>query len=405
MGTTGNKSTMKENNFISWANKSILKIFFNITIFLFTFGQLGRISFFNQQINGYLYEFGMFAILLLLVFKYKLKPIILICKNCRVFLFFITILLFSYVIDFFKFSLFENFIAFLYLLRLIFYLAFWRYCYYLMKIDKKNFWQLTNAFFVFSFLTFIISFIQYFLYPDLRNLFYLGWDPHLYRMFAVFFDTSLAAAVYGILFLFFYKNYKEFKNHKFYKILSQIFIPIFFICLILTFSRSAYLILLLVIILDFFSRKKYLFSFIFLILFFFIIYFLPKPFGEGVNLSRTFSIKARLNDYAGAFFIWKNSPFFGVGYNRIRFFKSGSLESHAASSFSSSYLIILVSSGILGVLLFFASLIKLYFLNKKGKIITLFIALLSFTDNILLHPFILFLFGLVFLITMVDKKR
>lgn len=370
-----------------------MKIIYYITILLFALGQLGRISFYNQQINGYLYEIPLFLTLLYLVWRFKLEPVKKGFKHFKIIFWFIGILLISYLLNFFRFTLFQNLVAFFYLGRLILYLGFFGYLGYCLKRQPGFRQHVSNGLFIFSVLTIISSFVQYFLYPDLRNLFYLGWDPHLHRMFGVFFDTSVAAAIYGIVFLLFYKNYKGSVT------LRLIFTFIFLIFFVLTFSRGAYIALILSVIGDFFSQKKAFLIFPFLIIFFLMVYLVPKPFGEGVNLKRTFTIESRLNDYKLAVEIWKNFPLLGVGYNRIRYLKPTLTESHAAASFSSSFLIILVTSGVFGILSLLGVLTKLWYLNKKARAIFLFLTILSFTDNIILHPFIMFLLGIV----MVDK--
>lgn len=370
-----------------------MKILFYFTILFFSLGQLGRISLFDQAVNFYIYEIPLFIMFLYLIWFLKSEPIEQGLKNFEVIFWFVGIILFSYLLNFFNFSPFQNFISFLYLVRLLVYLGFWGYFTYYLK-KKPGFHRFTcNGLIIFSSLTAVSSFIQYFLYPDLRNLFYLGWDPHLYRMFGTFFDTSVASAIYGLLFLFFCQNYKRYKNW------SLIFIPIFLVSIVLTFSRSAYLILALVITWYFLSHKKFSLIFSFLVIFLLMIFLVPKPFGEGVNLARIFSIEARLNDYKQAIFLWRKSPLFGYGYNRIRFVKPNLDISHAAASFSSSYLIILVTGGILGLLGFVATLRKLWLTNKKSRLFLLFLGLLSLTDNIILHPFIMFLLGAL----MVDK--
>ncbi len=365
-----------------------MKIIFYLVILLFSLGQLGRLSFFGQTINLYLYEIVVGFIFLYLLLKFRLTPIKHGLKHFKIIFWFIGILLISYLLNFFRFSLFQNFVAFLYLIRLVIYLGFWGYWGYWLNKEKINFSRhFWNMLVIFTFLTIISSYLQYFLYPDLRNLFYLGWDPHLYRMFGVFFDTSVAAAIYGVLFLFFYKSERVDKTFK------LIFILTFLICLVLTFSRGAYLALLFVIIWDLLSHKKITLIFAFLAVFLLMTFLVPKPFGEGVNLKRVFSIAARFEDYKQAINIWKNSPLFGIGYNRIRYVKPTLSESHAAASFASSYLIILVAGGIFGLLGFLGVLRRLWFIDKKLRIILLFLVILSLFDNILLHPFIMFFLG------------
>ncbi|PJC80876.1 hypothetical protein CO008_00645, partial [Candidatus Roizmanbacteria bacterium CG_4_8_14_3_um_filter_36_12] len=48
---------------------------FYLTFLLFSLGQLGRFSLYNQQINFYLYEIFLGLLLIILFFKYRLEPL------------------------------------------------------------------------------------------------------------------------------------------------------------------------------------------------------------------------------------------------------------------------------------------------------------------------------------------
>lgn len=364
-----------------------MRILFYLLFFLFSLGQTGRISFLNQMINFYLYEVFSFLILLFLFFKYYFLPLKKIFQN-KLLSFFIFFLFFSYFLNFFNFNFQENLISFFYLLRLIFYLLFFYYLdfYFEKNSQEKKYFQ--KGFLIFVFLIIFSSIIQFVFYQDLRNLYYLGWDPHLRRLFGVFFDTSIAGAIYGLIFLFFFL-----KNNYFFSI-------IFLIFLVLTFSRMSYLSLLITIIFYFLSKKDWKKIVIFLLVFLMIFFISPKNFGQGVGLNRFFSIQSRIEDYQKAFFIFKKSPVFGFGYNRLKFVKEryrlsekiSQFPNHADFSFSSSFLIILTTTGILGLINFLALIFKLFQKKEDLRIYLIYLLLLSLADNIILHSFIMFLF-------------
>jgi len=214
-------------------------------------------------------------------------------------------------------------------------------------------------------------------------------------MFGVFFDTSIAASIYGLIFLYLFKNKK------------YLFSILPLICLVLTFSRSAYLILGLTLFINFFS-KKYIKQVLLIIISFVLIFIIvPKQFGTGVGITRNFSVFSRIDDYKDALKIWKKDPLIGIGYNRIENFKKqagifnqkGNIPVNSAGSFSFSYLIILVTSGVIGLSLFLMSLWKIYINNKKIFVYLFFIGLLSFVDNIILHPFIITILGVFILLS------
>ncbi len=194
-------------------------------------------------------------------------------------------------------------------------------------------------------------------------------------MFGVFFDTSIAAAIFGILFL----------------IINQPIIKIIYLILIsLSFSRSIYLGLSLTLVYIFIQKKQLKRIFIFLLFFIVLISIAPKPAGEGVNLKRLYSITSRAEDYRQGINLWKNKLIFGYGYNRIRYIKNGD-SVHSGATFSSSFLTILVSSGILGLFSFIWALWSLRKSNKTASTLLIFLSIISLFDNIFLHPFILFL--------------
>ncbi|MBI2641182.1 O-antigen ligase family protein [Candidatus Roizmanbacteria bacterium] len=253
------------------------------------------------------------------------------------------------------------------------------------KTDFKN--TLRQGLIIFILLTPVASIIQYFLYPNLRNLQYLGWDPHLYRLFGLFFDTSVAGAIYALLFLLIFLSGKKLMKND---ILRNFLLVTFMIFSVLTYSRSLYLALPVVVSLYFIAKKQYVLPAVFFISFLIFISLSPKPFGEGVNLGRTFSIESRFNDYQLAFKLWKKNPLFGIGYNRIRYVKN-ELVNHAGASLHSSFLIVLVTGGMAGLILFLFALLKIASLSEYSHYAMVLLGLLSFADNILLHPFVLLL--------------
>lgn len=380
-------------------------IFIFLIILFFSLGQLGRISLLSYQINFYFYEILMVIHLLYLIFLYKPSLIFKknIFKKTKFFYLFFIFLIISFLFNFNNFSFSENVISFLYFLRIIFYFL---YSIYFVFLIKKNILLKNNLFYLIEILTGIIlltSYCQYFLYPDLRNLKYLGWDEHLYRMFGLFFDTSITGAVFGLLFLFYLINTKI--NNK----LRLFFLFSIFPAIVLTFSRTTFISIFFVLFLIFLLKRDFKTLIFWFLFFVFILIISPKPFGEGVNLLRKFSIESRLKDYYMAYNVWQKNFLLGIGYNRIGFlpFKNQSLINHAKFSFSSSYLIILVTSGLVGFFIFILSLINLFKVIKRGKELLFFILISSFFDNILLHPFIIFL--LLILLTnlnlLFDKKQ
>jgi len=369
----------------------MINFLFVVTLLFFSLGQLGRFSFLNQQINIYLYEIGVVLILINLFFKYKLHPLNSHRKLIKSLIILISTLLFSFIINLYHFKATQNLIAGLYLIRLLiyFFLSF-----YLISNQQK----FGKSIILFIIFTVFIGTVQYFLYPDLRNLFYDGWDPHLYRVFGQFFDTSIAGAIYGSLFFYLIQ-----KNDKKYKILRLILLTILLVFIVLTFSRSLYIAFIITTVLYFFQNHLRKFALGIIILFIIFVVIAPKPSGEGVNLIRVFTINSRMSDYKTAFELWKKQPIFGYGYNHIRDIKNTNqtFNNHAGSSFHSSFFNILITGGVVGLLAYLFFLYQLFWMRTNGKYLGVFLITMSCFDNVLLHPFILFLVAIL----LFDKSR
>ncbi len=332
---------------------------------------LGRISFFGQQINGYGYEFVMLVILFFLVIKYRLKPLINAYKKNKYIFCFFTFILISFFFQIGKYSLLENSVSFLYQIRFIFYFIFFFYIKDLIPKKVINFFIIITA---------IVSLAQYFLYSDLRNLIYAGWDPHLYRMFGTYLDTYVAVSIYGLIFfcLLFQKR----------TLFNKVLLICYLIFIIMTFSRLGYLAFFVTL---FFIYVKELKKFLLIVgIALLVLFLIPKPQGEGVNLTRFFSVSSRIVDYQTAVKVWEKSPLIGIGYNRIRYIKKD-LISHSGASFHSSFMIILATTGIIGLCLFLLSLYKMVNYSLFSPFFLCFISLISLGDNSFLHPFVLFL--------------
>lgn len=356
------------------------------TFILFSLGQLGRISFLGQEINGYLYEIPLFILLVYLFIKHLFKPIVQSFNRLYIFYSFLFFALITFILDLKLFSLQQNFIAFLYQLRLLFYFLF--LVYYLYDKRKNAFKSLHIPLLVVISLVVVSSIIQHLFYPDLRNLLYSGWDPHLYRMFGTFFDTSVAGSIYGLIF-FLILTKKDLIKNKYLKIIT---LSLFFIFIFLTYSRILYAAVILTSILIVLKNKQFKYLLLLPVFLLILITLTPRQFGEGVNLARTFSIKSRIGDYQTAIKLWQKKPIIGYGYNRIRYVKDLlDMSSHSGASFHSSFMIILVTTGVIGLILFIFSLIQLV-RTSGGFIYFFFLSIVSLADNILLHPMILFLF-------------
>ena len=207
------------------------------------------------------------------------------------------------------------------------------------------------------------GFIQYFFYSNLRNLYYLGWDEHMHRMFSVFLDPNFAGAffVLYLLFLLSFLSYL-FRNNKIGEVWLISVVSIFsLISVFLTHSRSALIMLFISIVIFSVLIKKWYWVFGFILISLVFIFISSKSFNvENINLFRIASAEARLDSAKIAIQIIRENPVFGVGFNTYRYvqvkygFRNpiNSSISHADAGTDNSFLFVLATMGIVGVIFY-----------------------------------------------------
>jgi hypothetical protein len=177
----------------------------------------------------------------------------------------------------------------------------------------------------------ILGLAQYFLLPDLRFLKSVGFDDHYYRLTFPFLDPNFtAASLAGIVIL----SLKDFKSK-----LGKMLLFLSLVALALTFSRAGFVslisgLLFLGVKSSFKVRKALLGVGVLLLI---LVALSPKPFGEGVNLLRTFSIESRLQNYTDNLALVVQNPVTGLGFNTLK------------TGVDNSFLFILVTAGSVGL--------------------------------------------------------
>lgn len=375
---------------------SFFLLYSSLTLFLL--GQFGRISFFEGTINGYLYEFFLCFFLLIVMFRKRLTLFKDAFSRLPGGFIFILTLLGTFLVSAGEFTPLENLAGFLYTARFILYFLFLICVSFLLKKEKMD-RRFADALFIFTGMIIALSTLQFFFYRNLRNLFYLGWDEHAGRVFGLFLEPYVAASVFGMLLLFLLLNYDSFKNRKKIAIL---FLVALSTLSFLTYSRGFYVSFFILLSILFFKTRKKRFAVSLMGLMVFTALALSRPGGEGTAITRTASVSSRLVSYREGIRLFQSRPFFGVGYNRIRYVKEekfpqrrGSIPDHAGASFHSSFLIILATTGLIGFISYLAFLKDLFYFTPSSGYYLLFLVIFSLFDNVLLHPFILFLFVVI----------
>jgi O-antigen ligase len=313
--------------------------------------------------------------------KYYLYPI----------LFFAGLGLLSLLINSAKLSINQFFVSLMYLIRWTTYAGIF---FVVNDFDKKFKEKIQNLLIVAGSLIIFFGYIQFFYYSTLRNLFYLGWDEHMYRMFSVFLDPNFAGAFFVLFFLFLINLFFKNKNILIGGISLFTLGAVF-----LTFSRSALIMLVMGVCTQLILLKKKKMIFILLAIVFIVLLITSRYFNiENINLFRAASTEARLETAKNALSIFAKNPLIGVGFNTYRYmqFKYGfrneiSISSHADASPDNSFLFVLATTGILGFSIF--ALLWYRILKRTLTVSPLFVAsafgilIDSFFINSLFYPF------------------
>lgn len=302
---------------------------------------------------------------------------------------FVTTAIFSLIVSPIQLSLQERFISLLYLLRFTSYAVVYMTCKYLHK--EKMITTTATIFYLGTAGTVVSLFgwLQYVLYPDLRNLYYLGWDPHYLRIFSTYFDPNYLGLllVLTLLALFFSKP------------ILRIWIAriVVLVTLAFTYSRSSFLSLLAAAVYYSIIKSRILLTISTIVFLALAVVLLPRPGGEGVKLERIFSIEQRIVNWQQAYKIFSNHPVLGVGFNTVRYTRKQYglisedwMTSHSQAGFDNSLLFVLATTGIVGMFSY-GLFLTYFFLQGNILVKTSFVAVLihSIFLNSLFFPFIM----------------
>lgn len=186
----------------------------------------------------------------------------------------------------------------------------------------------------------VLGLLQYILYPNLRNLWYLGWDPHYFRLFSTFLDPNYAG-LFIVLTIFLGLHI----NKRLWPV--QI---INLLALYLTYSRGSYLAFASGVVIWIVMKKQW--KWLFGLPVFAVLILLPKPGGDTLRLTRVDSTVSRVENWQEATKLCMKSPLIGYGFNTLRFIpRTGETEitSHAAAGVDNSFLFLLVTTGFVGL--------------------------------------------------------
>jgi len=216
----------------------------------------------------------------------------------------------------------------------------------------------------------VFGMIQYLFSPNMSFIQYIGFDDHFYRLIGTLLDPNYTGALlsaFSVLFLA--------QNQ--FKLSLAILIPLAF-----TFSRASYLSFLIPALIFSITKKKYL-LFVLPIFLALAIFIAPKPFGEGVNLFRTFSITSRLGSVQQGLSLFAHRPILGWGYNTLTS-ESGRV------GIDNSFIFLLATTGLAGLVSFLYLLREAFWRKSPAiKLSVLSILVHSLFNNTIFLPWVL----------------
>lgn len=342
-----------------------LVLFFYIAAFFsLSLGEFGQFPF------GSSFSFSITDILLSFNFATLLIWNIGIKKNLKVPSDLIYLIIFwSFLILSLFFSL--NLSGWLYLVRFIVYSSTFYITYSLVKSGILNLQEILSLLKITTVALAVIGLLQLLFFPDLESLTSLGYDPHKNRIFSTFLDPNFLGTFlnFSLILLVFElvnspsENLGKFlKQHK-WDLITSVLLAV---TIILTYSRSAYLMMAISLGIVLMVKNLKLLGVLAIIT---LVMFLTfPPFSQRITgaLNIDKSAAERFLSWDKGIKIFQNNPILGVGFNNIRDYSIDNklLRTYSANGgnagagIDSSIIFVLATSGILGFLAFIYFLIK-----------------------------------------------
>ena len=373
-----------------------LNFLFYISVFSLSLGQFALLS---RSGEAPIYAFdailGLYVFLGLFIHLTSKKKISL-TKVHLGFLLFSVLAVISLIPRITTLPLEELFISTFYLIRWVIYLIASVITYNLLKSKQLKLDSFVRVFLFSALLISIAGFVQLVVLPDFTTLdASLGWDPHKNRLASGFFDPNFTGG-YLALVLGFVSSLHFYKIRKLRLAEIFVYLPFILVALFLTFSRSSWGMLALIILaLGVFKARWFLL--VALIVGFSTYYAVPRV---QTRLSGTTdpsdSAAFRLVSWKNTFDIAKDNYLLGVGFNTFRFTQQdygyvdpGTTGGNSAAGSDSSLLLVLATTGILGFLAFMFSFLGVY---RSVFLLPLVLGLLLHAQfvNSLFYPQIMF---------------
>jgi hypothetical protein len=322
-------------------------IFIFLFLIIFPFGQIIRVGIL-QPIDLVVGIAAIYSII-------KKQEVSVIFRHLRLF---VLVAGASWIFSIFIFHQIEVLYGLLYLLRLMGYLYFGIYVWNFIKNKDENKKLLSDSLLALSIASALFGWMQFFVFPDIKPFFIWGWDMHLFRLVGTFLDPTFLGLI--IVFGLILSIYRCIDNWNWKNILVTSFL---LVSLALTYSRASYLAFVAAVLAIIYINRRFK-KLIFLIIGLSVMAFLlPTARNHSIELFRSFSVIAKVDNYKSTLQIFSKSPVFGIGYDNMciayqKYIGPQDFSSHACSGSDSSLLFILTTTGVIGFLVFISSVWK-----------------------------------------------
>lgn len=337
---------------------------FLISLFLsLSLGQFGRLPLGSEGVNIYLTDLlllgGSFMIFLFLLLSGRSVEI---PRRARFLLLFLAVASCSLIWGARELSLTNFMVSSFYFIRLMA-LSLLPIVVYNLVRSQPEFLPLVSQclriLFLTCFILTITGFIQIIVFPDFTKLDpALGWDPHQNRLAGTFFDPNFLGAflVMGLMLVLSLMKERVVLSRK----ASLFLFATLFVGVVLTFSRSSYLMLAVSLLVYglFRSRQILLMGFLAFLLAYLFIPRVQTRLAGGVDPDD--SARARFVSWGKTLEVIQSAPLTGVGFNAYRyaqdrlglFGKGQGLGGRAGAGADSSLLFVWATTGLIGFLAF-----------------------------------------------------
>ena len=393
----------------------MLKYLFYTCIAILSLGQLTAVSK-TGETSLYLFDPAIAGFSLVGLFYFlAVKKSLSIPRYFYFFLLFTVIAAMSLVYSLDRLNGREFLLSSFYLLRWIFYLVSAIVVFNMFEQNMLTVIEVVTSLILSGILITLAGFAQLIILRDFENLRpELGWDPHKNRLASTFFDPNFTGAyLVSVLILLF-----EFHNNLFLRFkdnVRQIILysasVLFTVALVLTFSRSSWAMMSVVVLIYGVLRYRHLLLLAFLIAF--LAYFAVPRVQTRISgtTDPADSAQYRFISWNNTLKITEDNLITGVGFNAYRYVQRDygyltpdTFEGHSGAGSDSSILFVLATTGLFGLTTFVLGLVfpvADYFF-KKRKLNILMITLIggllvhSLFVNSLFYPQIMFLWSTMF---------